>query len=73
MNCCDEYGNCHQGRDCPARVAERARIERIRKLAREHRSRDDILEVLAPLAMAALILLAIWIGSIYHDAVRTVS
>lgn len=21
MNCCDEYGNCRQGRDCPAREA----------------------------------------------------
>jgi hypothetical protein len=21
MNCCDEYGNCKQGRDCPVRVA----------------------------------------------------
>ena len=20
MNCCDEYGNCNQGRDCPARA-----------------------------------------------------
>jgi hypothetical protein len=20
-NCCDEYGNCNQGRDCPIRVA----------------------------------------------------
>jgi len=20
MNCCDEYGNCTQGRDCPVRV-----------------------------------------------------
>ena len=19
MNCCDEYGNCNQGRDCPIR------------------------------------------------------
>lgn len=19
LNCCDEYGNCRQGRDCPAR------------------------------------------------------
>ena len=19
MNCCDEYGNCRQGRDCPIR------------------------------------------------------
>lgn len=22
MNCCDAYGNCNQGRDCPARVAK---------------------------------------------------
>lgn len=21
-NCCDDYGNCNQGRDCPARVAK---------------------------------------------------
>jgi hypothetical protein len=20
MNCCDDYGNCRQGRDCPART-----------------------------------------------------
>lgn len=22
MNCCDEYGECTQGRDCPLRVAK---------------------------------------------------
>ena len=22
MNCCDDYGNCNQGRDCPARKRE---------------------------------------------------
>lgn len=22
MNCCDEYGECRQGRDCPVRVAK---------------------------------------------------
>ena len=21
MKCCDDYGNCNQGRDCPVRVA----------------------------------------------------
>lgn len=21
MNCCDDYGNCNQGRDCPVRKA----------------------------------------------------
>jgi hypothetical protein len=24
MNCCDEYGNCRQGRDCPVRIARAA-------------------------------------------------
>ena len=23
MNCCDEYGNCRQGRDCPSRTGRR--------------------------------------------------
>jgi hypothetical protein len=23
MNCCDEYGDCRQGRDCPARTGRR--------------------------------------------------
>ena len=22
MNCCDDYGDCRQGRDCPVRVAK---------------------------------------------------
>jgi hypothetical protein len=22
MTCCDDYGNCNQGRDCPVRVAK---------------------------------------------------
>jgi hypothetical protein len=21
MKCCDDYGNCNQGRDCPVRIA----------------------------------------------------
>ena len=28
MNCCDEYGDCRQGRDCPVRVAKVAHIGR---------------------------------------------
>lgn len=27
MKCCDEYGNCRQGRDCPARNAAEAATE----------------------------------------------
>ena len=22
MNCCDDYGNCRQGRDCPVRIRQ---------------------------------------------------
>ena len=28
MNCCDEYGNCRQGRDCPIRqIREEMAVE----------------------------------------------
>ena len=27
MNCCDEFGNCRQGRDCPVRNAAAAATE----------------------------------------------
>jgi hypothetical protein len=30
-NCCDDYGNCTQGRDCPVR---KERIERVAKVAK---------------------------------------
>jgi len=33
MNCCDDYGNCRQGRDCPVR------IERVRQ-AKERLDHD---------------------------------
>lgn len=33
MNCCNEYGDCRQGRDCPVR------IERVRQ-AKERLDRD---------------------------------
>lgn len=26
MNCCDEYGNCNQGRDCPVRAARNSGV-----------------------------------------------
>ena len=28
MNCCDEYGECNQGRNCPARAAKVAKVGR---------------------------------------------
>lgn len=27
-NCCDDYGNCNQGRDCPIRHSKVARVGR---------------------------------------------
>ena len=33
MNCCDEYGNCRQGRDCPVRTT-REPSPKIRRAAR---------------------------------------
>ena len=34
MNCCDEYGNCRQGRDCPVRVARAAQPLTSKRLLR---------------------------------------
>ena len=28
MNCCDQFGACNQGRDCPARVAKAKAVMR---------------------------------------------
>lgn len=70
MNCCDEYGNCRQGRDCPVR---QERIERVRKLGREHRNKRGIAERVAPPAVAILILLAVWIGSFFHQAIESIT
>ena len=30
MNCCNDYGNCTQGNDCPARSADAALVARIK-------------------------------------------
>ena len=34
MNCCDEYGNCRQGRDCPVRIARAAQPLTFKRLLR---------------------------------------
>jgi len=69
MNCCDEYGNCNQGRDCPVRVKRVAE-------AKTRLDRDDLSFtrlIIGRLALACAIFLAIFIGSLYHDAIRIVA
>ena len=34
MNCCDDYGNCTQGRDCPARHKPADELQRLQGEAR---------------------------------------
>lgn len=68
-NCCDDYGNCRQGRDCPIR------IERVRQ-AKEQLDRDQAnvpMPLIGRLALAAAILLCILLGSMYHGAMRAVA
>lgn len=56
MNCCDEYGDCRQGRDCPAHVAKVGqRIPKHPKPLRPKHSRD----YLKDLARAMLLVLAV--------------
>jgi hypothetical protein len=38
-NCCDDYGNCNQGRDCPIR---KERIERVAKVGQKMHGPEPI-------------------------------
>lgn len=58
MNCCDEYGNCNQGRDCPIRA------ERVARIGRKDYDREPLPESrwrrhLRPLAKWMLICIAV--------------
>lgn len=48
MNCCDEYGNCRQGRDCP-----------VRKQRYEQRQHQDNVVGIALTAVACLCAIAL--------------
>lgn len=54
MNCCDEYGNCRQGRDCPVRAA-RALQPSILKRQLKHLAYWMLIAVLGLLWLAFLL------------------
>ena len=66
MNCCDDYGNCRQGRDYPVRVE---RIRRAKEILDRDRPSIPLL-LISRLALGAAILLAILVGSMYREALR---
>lgn len=68
-NCCDKFGDCRQGRDCPVR------IERVRQ-AKAHLDGDKPnipMLLIGRLALASAILLVILVGSMYRDALVAVA
>ncbi len=68
MSCCCNK-NCRQGRDCPER------IERVRRAKAEldRGERWLFLPVIRNLALALAVMLFIWVGSMVHDALRSVA
>jgi hypothetical protein len=69
MNCCERPNKCKRGRDCPARIE---RIRLAKRLLDQDRPNIPLL-LIGRLALGAIILLAILVGSMYADAVRTVA
>ena len=65
MNCCDEYGNCNQDRDCPIRTG-RAKVVRIGRQGRNCPARTKghylakwLLIVIAVLLASAAVVAAV--------------
>ena len=60
MNCCNEYGECRQGRDCPVRMKK----QESKNLARTW------LDFIGFLSAA---LIGCWLGWMYYISVKVVS
>lgn len=69
MNCCDRPNKCKRWQDCPTRLE---RIRLAKRLLDQDRPSIPLL-LLGRLALGAIILLAIFVGSMYHDALRAVA
>ena len=50
MNCCDDYGNCNQGRDCPIRIMKQP----IKTESRKTRAKRMAIEFLISCVIVAL-------------------
>lgn len=69
MNCCERPNKCQRGRDCPIRIK---RIREAKRLLDRDQPNVQAL-LLGRLALAAAILDAVLLGSMCHNAVRTVA
>lgn len=60
-NCCDDYGNCRQGRDCPVRV------ERMSNIRDKHK--DPIrASCIQNITIILIVLLVGLVAFLYHQA-----
>ena len=64
MNCCDEYGNCNQGRDCPVRVAK---VKQRPAKYTEGKYVPRQLKALVKWMLLVLIAWLIWVPLLYLD------
>jgi hypothetical protein len=53
MNCCNDYGDCRQGRDCPARSSCNAKSTEVRQVAQVVRMQMAQIERMRPRMAAA--------------------
>lgn len=60
MNCCDEFGNCNQGRDCPVRVARVGKVMHGPEPLPNSKWRDFVSLAVVWLLLA-LLGLAVWV------------
>ena len=65
MNCCDDYGNCSQGRNCPVREAKVKHRYARQPGGKYVPDRPRQLKALAKWMLLALVAWLIWIPLLY--------
>lgn len=68
MNCCNEYSECRQGRDCPVRKERLERIIEAKRLLDRDQAKIPAL-LIGRLVLAAIALLVV-VVIMYVDATR---